>query len=218
MEVYLDYIEGLDSLTWQAIERLESEFVMSFKFSAFPRRPMSWTEINKEEMKIHGLDLEGLLKMREDLRRTVEEMGSKLGMHSWRVDIRLAQELAKWAESIGRGREMHKLLDNVTMHSKDLGNIDVLIDVVAERHFDAREARRALESGAFAPLVDADWEKAKRFGIDHAPAYIIEGFMMVGHQRYESLSELVGRFAKRKTKAAGVSQPPRTPRGRPDPQ
>jgi predicted DsbA family dithiol-disulfide isomerase len=200
MEVYLDYIDGGDLFTWNTIEHLESDFVISFKYSAFPRRPKTWDQINAEEMEIHGVTLEGLLKMREDLRKTVEEMGMSLGMHGWTVDIRLAQELGKWAEIKGRGREMHKLLHNITMYSKDLGNMDILIDMVSERGFDADEMRSALKSGIYGPLVEADWEKARRWGITKAPTFIMEGFMIIGWQPYPFMSDFVSRFAKRKTK------------------
>jgi len=50
------------------------------------------------------------------------------------------------------------------------------------------EARSVLENRTFKDAVDADWQKARRYGITGVPAFVAGGSKVVGAQPYEVLA------------------------------
>ena len=48
-----------------------------------------------------------------------------------------------------------------------------------------------LEKRSFKSAVDADWEKARDYGVTGVPTFVAGGRGVVGAQPYETLEELV---------------------------
>jgi len=73
---------------------------------------------------------------------------------------RLAQELAKWAESQGRGYEIHDpLFRAYFVEVKNIAKPEVLLDAAAKVGLPRDEAIEALKSRSYKEAVDEDWRR-----------------------------------------------------------
>jgi len=105
---------------------------------------------------------------------------------------RLAQELAKWAESKGKAEEVaNALFRAYFVDVKNIGKVDVLAEI-AERHdLPKDEATEVLLSRAYKDAVDEDWRRCAAFGVNAVPTFLAGRYLMVGAQPYEELKRLI---------------------------
>jgi predicted DsbA family dithiol-disulfide isomerase len=112
---------------------------------------------------------------------------------------RLAQELAKWAESKGKGYEIHDpLFRAFFVAAKNIGDREVLADIAKQLGlpaYDEMEAMDALVSRSFKPAVDDDWRRCAQIGVTAVPTFVIGDYGLVGAQPYEELERLVSKAA-----------------------
>lgn len=107
---------------------------------------------------------------------------------------RLAQELAKWAESQGKGYEIHDpLFRAFFVDAKNIGDPNVLADIAASLGLPKDEALDALHGHAFKDAVDADWRRSAELGVSAVPTFVMAGYGLVGAQPYEMLERLVAK-------------------------
>ncbi len=105
---------------------------------------------------------------------------------------RLAQELGKWADTQPGGGAIHDaLFEAYFVDGKNLGDVDVLVEIAASVGLSPEQARRVLEERTFASLIDADWEKSRRYGVTGVPTFVAGGYGVVGAQSYETLARLI---------------------------
>jgi len=105
---------------------------------------------------------------------------------------RLAQELAKWADSKPGFEKIHDLLYKAYfVEGRNLANKEVLLQIAQSVGLSVEEARSVLDNRSFSDAVDADWQKAGRYGITGVPAFVAGGSKVVGAQPYEVLAQQV---------------------------
>jgi predicted DsbA family dithiol-disulfide isomerase len=105
---------------------------------------------------------------------------------------RLAQELAKWAETQEGGTEIHDALYRAYfVDGLNIAHIDNLMAVVRHLGLPEDEAREVLVSRQFRAAVDADWQRCRDFGITAVPTFVVGNQGVVGAQPFESLESLV---------------------------
>ena len=106
---------------------------------------------------------------------------------------RLAQELAKWAESKGeKGDKIHDpLFRAYFVDTKNIGKSEVLIDIAKKVGLPADEATDALLSRSFKEAVNNDWQRCADLGVDAVPTFLIGRHALVGAHPYEELEKLV---------------------------
>ena len=103
---------------------------------------------------------------------------------------RLAQELAKWADSQPGFESIHDALYKAYfVDSRNLGDPEVLVDVAQSVGLPPDAAREVLTQRTFKDAVDADWQKARRYGITGVPSFVAGGIKVVGAQPYDVLAE-----------------------------
>jgi predicted DsbA family dithiol-disulfide isomerase len=114
---------------------------------------------------------------------------------------RLAQELAKWAETKPGGEAVHDALFKAYfVDGRNVGDSRVLLDVAGSVGLPTAEAADALSERRYRKSVDADWAKSREYGVTGVPTFVSGGRGVVGAQRYEVLVQLVGqRSATRRT-------------------
>lgn len=113
---------------------------------------------------------------------------------SMSYNSRLAQELAKWAETKGRGEEIHDpLFRAYFVDTKNIGKSDVLVEIAQKIGLPADEAIKALVSRSFKEAVDEDWRRCAGLGVNAVPTFLVGRFMLVGAHPYEDLEKLVQR-------------------------
>jgi predicted DsbA family dithiol-disulfide isomerase len=105
---------------------------------------------------------------------------------------RLAQELAKWADSKPGFEAIHAALYQAYfVAGRNLGDREVLVNIATSVGLPADEAREVLTERTFKEKVDADWELARRFGITGVPSFVAGKYKVVGAQPYKVLADLV---------------------------
>ena len=116
------------------------------------------------------------------------------GERNMSYNSRLAQELAKWAESRGKGYEIHDpLFRAYFVDVKNIGKTEVLAAVAREAGLPKDEAEEALVSRSFKDAVDADWKRCAELGVTAVPTFLIGRSALVGAHPYEELEKLVQR-------------------------
>jgi len=110
---------------------------------------------------------------------------------------RLAQELAKWAETKGKGDEIQgPLFRAFFVDSQNIGKKEVLVEIAKKAGLPPDEAVEVLESRAFKDAVDADWKRSRDLEITGVPTFLAGRYMLVGAHPYEELERLVQRAAQ----------------------
>ena len=105
---------------------------------------------------------------------------------------RLAQELAKWAETQPDGERLHDLLyEAYFVQGKDVSNPDVLLELAGLVGLDEDMAQAVMRDRTFSSAVDADWQLSRAYGVTGVPTYVADGKGVVGAQEYEVLEALV---------------------------
>jgi predicted DsbA family dithiol-disulfide isomerase len=116
------------------------------------------------------------------------------GARDMTYNSRLAQELAKWADSKGKGYEIHDPLFRAFFVAvKNLAQDKVLADIAEEVGLPPDEAIDALLSRRFKAAVDEDWQRCADLGVAAVPTFLIGRYALVGAHPYEDLEKLVAR-------------------------
>lgn len=136
-----------------------------------------------------GIDIPGLL---EHLRTVADECGLPFGMRQKTFNSRRAQELGKWAESLGRGEDFHMAVFRAYfVDGLNIAEVAVLTGLVEALNLDGAEAERILTAGTFKQMVDQDWAYSRTHGITAVPTFMVDGRTVVGAQPYEALENLI---------------------------
>jgi predicted DsbA family dithiol-disulfide isomerase len=138
--------------------------------------------------------------MRQRLKRAAEEAGLPMGERKYTYNSRLAQELAKWAELKGQGDQFHAAVFRAYYEEgKNIGKVDVLIDLARAVGLRENEAKSVLESRTYREAVDSDWAKCRTLNVTAVPTFVVNDQRVVGAQPYAVLEEFVkGQGAKKR--------------------
>ena len=105
---------------------------------------------------------------------------------------RLAQELAKWGEGKEESEQLNMALYQAYfVDGQNVGDIEVLMDVVERPGLPVEEARYILEERMMRLAIDADWQRARSIGVTSVPTFAVGLTGVVGAQPYETLAQLV---------------------------
>jgi predicted DsbA family dithiol-disulfide isomerase len=121
---------------------------------------------------------------------------------------RLAQELAKWAESKGKAEEVaNALFRAYFVDVKNIGKADVLAEIAERNDLPKDEAIDVLLSRKYKDAVDDDWRRCAAFGVNAVPTFLAGKYLMVGAQPYEELKRLVEHVLTEPQPQAGDDSP-----------
>ena len=134
-----------------------------------------------------GLDLDA---MHTRMKGLMDAEGLPYNRRSHTYNSRLAQELAKWADSKEGFEGIHpRLYQAYFVDGRNLADANVLVSIAESIGLPADEARHVLDDRLFKEAVDADWQKARRYGITGVPTFVVDGSKVVGAQPYEVLAQ-----------------------------
>jgi predicted DsbA family dithiol-disulfide isomerase len=168
-------------------DRLNKEYEIEVRWLAFPLHP----EVPEE-----GLSLEELFEGRgvnisaslRHLKRVASSLSLPLNDRTRTYNSRLAQELAKWAESQGKGDEFHYVIFRAYfVDGTNIGRVDELVTLASSIGLSADEARDVILARRFREAVDSDWARSHALGVTAVPTFIIDDQRIVGFQSYEVL-------------------------------
>jgi predicted DsbA family dithiol-disulfide isomerase len=118
--------------------------------------------------------------------------GLPYGPRTHTYNSRLAQELAKWAETKPGGDAIHDALFRAYFaDGRNIGDAAVLVDVARAVGLPADEAAVVLEERRYRAGVDADWAKSRAYGVTGVPTFVSAGQGLVGAQPYEALVQFL---------------------------
>ena len=136
-----------------------------------------------------GRDLDG---MQRAMSARMAAAGLAYSDRTMTFNSRLAQELASWAETQAGGELIHMALFRAYfVDNRNIGQIDVLLDVAQTLGFDTGQARQVLEQRTYRAQVDRDWQYSYSTGITGVPAFLSNNQVVVGCQPYEVLAKFV---------------------------
>jgi predicted DsbA family dithiol-disulfide isomerase len=131
-------------------------------------------------------------KITQRLNQVAEEIGLPLTRSGMIYNTRLAQEMAKWAESKGKGNEIHQALFKAYFVDRlNIGQIGELVKIAMSVGLSGDEARQAVESRTYKNDVDNDWNRSRAMGINGVPTFVMGDRRLVGFQPYEALEQFV---------------------------
>ncbi len=173
------------------VERLHAAYPIDVKFTHFPLHP---------DTPVEGLTLEQLFAGRNidipaakaRMVRLMADEGLDYGDRTMTYNSRLAQELAKWAETRPGGDAIHDALFRAYfVNGRNIALIDTLIQVAEQAGLPKDEAGDILESRRFKEAVDTDWQRSKELDVTGVPTFVVGDQAVVGAQPYEELEALV---------------------------
>ena len=172
-------------------DRLRAAYQIEFRYTLFPLHPDTPDE---------GLSLEQLFAGRSfdieaaqaRLARMMAEEGLPFSQRTMTYNSRLAQELAKWAETLDGGAGIHDAMYRAYfVDGLNIALVENLMTVVRQLGLPESEAREVLVSRRFRDAVDADWRRCRNLGITAVPTFVVGDDGVVGAQPYEVLETLV---------------------------
>ena len=107
-----------------------------------------------------------------------------------------ALQLAELARAEGRHADIHHhLFAAYWSEARDIGDIDVLVDIAAAAGLDTDKAREVLESDAYVGQIRQSTAAAQRAGVTGVPAWIVDRKVLVpGAQPHEVFDQVLGRL------------------------
>lgn len=182
---FSDFTCPFSHVTEAALRRLEDEGVAAPRYAAFELYPSP-----------APLPAAASAKEVEAARPLAEALGIAIETPRVLPRTRKAHEAAKAAEAKGAGRAMREAVFRACFaEGRDVGRIDVLVELGAALGLDPTELKVVLDLDTFAAAVDADQALARRLGIDAVPALVAGGGagarLLVGAQPYAALRALL---------------------------
>ena len=125
---------------------------------------------------IKGFPLDQVKLMNHRLTGIAAEVGLAYDFeHMHMTNTVLAHQLLHFAKSKGLQIEMkERIMSAHFVEALHVGRIEVLAQLAAEIGLDRGEVTSVLRSGKYASAVDADIAKAKSFGIQGVPFFVIQ--------------------------------------------
>jgi predicted DsbA family dithiol-disulfide isomerase len=135
------------------------------------------------------------------LKSVAREEGLPYADRNMTYNSRLAQELGKWAESLGKGEEFHhRAFRAYFADGKNIAELPVLVQLAVSAGLPGEEAEKAVRGRRFREAVDADWSRSRRMGITAVPTFVLEDQRLVGAQPYKSLERFLGAMGVKERK------------------
>ena len=173
------------------IDHLKKNYDIEVHWTAFPLHPETPDDgITLEEL-FAGRPI-NIKKAMARLKQVADELGLPLGERKKTYNSRLAQELAKWAESEGKGDPFHEAVFRAYfVDGRNIGRVDELVALAKSLGLEGKKARSVLELRTFREAVDSDWLRSHALGITGVPTFVVDQQTTVGFQPYEELEQFL---------------------------
>ena len=200
LEVFTDYVCPWCYLGDNRVKELKQNYDITVQLVHFPLHPETPAE-GRTLLELFGSGPEGIKAKYTHMKGLMEAEGLPYSERSHTYNSRLAQEIGTWAETRSGGNAIHdKFFEAYFVDCRNIGDAEVIIDVVKSACLDEQEARAVLAERRFKDAVDANWAKSRRYGVTGVPTFVSNGHGLVGAQPYETLQQLMAEVgAKRRS-------------------
>lgn len=131
--------------------------------------------------------------------RLMAEEGLPYGSRTMTFNSRLAQELARWADTQPGGGQIHDALFRAYfVDGQNIGERSVLLESAEAAGLSVSDAERVLDERSHRQIVDADWVESRQLGITGVPTFVAGQRGVSGCQPYGILEQLVLEAGARK--------------------
>ena len=128
--------------------------------------------------------------MHARMKGLMEAEGLPYNQRTHTYNSRLAQELAKWADSRPGPQSLHDALYKAYfVNGLNIAKPDVLVRIAESAGLPGYAAREVVTQRTFKYAIDDDWEKARRYRITGVPSFVAGGYKVVGAQPYDVLAQ-----------------------------
>jgi predicted DsbA family dithiol-disulfide isomerase len=173
------------------IEQLRENYEIEVHWIAFPLHPETPEDGFTLEELFAGRSID-IQKILARLKQTADELGLPFGEREKTYNSRLAQELAKWGESRGKGDSFHEAIFRAYfVDGINIGKGDELVGLAKSIGLPEKEARSVLELRALKEVVDSDWGRSRALGITAVPTFMVDHQVVIGFQPYEVLDQFL---------------------------
>jgi predicted DsbA family dithiol-disulfide isomerase len=193
LEVFTDYVCPWCYLGDNRVKKLKRNYDITVRLVHFPLHPETPAE-GRTLLDLFGGGPENIKAKNTRMKGLMETEGLPYSERSHTYNSRLAQEIGTWAETQPGGNAIHdKFFEAYFVDRRNIGDVDVIIDVVKSVGLDEQEARAVLAERRFEAAVDADWEKSRSYRVTGVPTFVSNGQGLVGAQPYETLQQLMAK-------------------------
>jgi predicted DsbA family dithiol-disulfide isomerase len=191
LEVFYDFICPWCYLGTLNTERLHREHGITLRHTFFPLLP----EILEEGFEIDDLfSALPLETIKGKLKDAVTKAGVPIARRSRISNSRSAQELEKWAESLGKGDAFRMAVFRAYFSDgHDIALIPVLKLIAESVGLDRGKVQKVLEERLFAGEVDADWQRSREMAVMSVPFYLYGMKPLAGYHPYKDFLKLIGK-------------------------
>lgn len=191
LEVFTDYVCPWCYLGDNRVKKLKQDYDIVVQLVHFPLHPETPAEgLTLQEL--FGSGPEDIKAKYTRMKGLMEAEGLPYSERSHTYNSRLAQEIGTWAETQSGGNAIHdRFFEAYFVDGRNIGDVDVIADVVKSVGLDEQEARAAVAERRFKDAVDADWAKSRSYGVTGVPTFVSNGQGLVGAQPYEALQQLM---------------------------
>jgi predicted DsbA family dithiol-disulfide isomerase len=173
------------------IDRLWKNYRIEIRWTAFPLHPETPEQGQTLEELFAGRSFDVKAAMLR-IKQVADQVGLPMAERTKTYNSRLAQELAKWAESKGKGDRYHQaVFQAYYVNSSNIGKVDELVGIAKSAGLSGKEAKFVLENRMFRGSVDADWTRSLELGITAVPTFVMNKQSIEGAQPYEVLEEFI---------------------------
>lgn len=170
---------------------MRSEFEIGIEWIAFPLHPDTPPEGRSLQDLFAGRNID-IPQMLARLKQVARDLDLPFGDRKMTYNSRLAQELGKWAEQMGKGDAFHDAVFRAYFaDGRNIADVNILADVAASVGLNAKEASAILAARTFKEAVDTDWTRAYQSGVTAVPTFLMSGQTLVGAQPFSALENFM---------------------------
>jgi predicted DsbA family dithiol-disulfide isomerase len=187
LEVFTDFVCPWCYLCTPRVEKLKRNHNVDVHWVYFPLHPETPAEglLLKDLFAGRNFDLDAA---HARLKTLMDSEGLVFNQRTHTYNSRLAQELAKGFDQDNLRQALYKAYFE---DAKNIGEIPVLVGIAESCGIPGEDARRVLTERTYKDAVDADWAKARRYGITGVPSFVAGNQKLTGAHPYEILERLI---------------------------
>ncbi len=188
--VYLDYICPFCHIGFHRLEELKKHFPVDVEVRPFELHPETPPEgLGYDEL---PFDPTYLAMALENVKQLAAEGNIQFHVPSRMPNSRLAMSIAEFAKSKGKFEAYHALVfEKYWIEGKDIGNLEVLLDLAASVGLDREEIRAYLNSDEPNKILRKYFAEARKRGINGVPTFFIGHVVISGAQPYAVFAKAV---------------------------
>ena len=170
---------------------MRSEFEIGIQWIAFPLHPETPPQGRTLEDLFAGRNYD-IPQMLTRLKQVARDLELPFGDRKMTFNSRLAQELGKWAEQLGKGDAFHDAVFRAYFAvGRNIADVNILADIITSVGLDPKEAHDVIAARTFKEAVDTDWTRAYESRVTAVPTFVMNGQALVGAQTFNALANFV---------------------------